>query len=105
MSSGTKGQRSTWNYSDTPSTSFVLRNQKFTGKIVLGRVKVFGEEVCHVDQCVNIGDCEFAVAYAVADPMEPHVNGFGSFLFYRISCNTDSARVITLEHCYPLAAD
>jgi hypothetical protein len=39
-------------------------------KIVLGRVKVFGEEICHVDQGVNIGDCEFAVASAVADPMD-----------------------------------
>jgi hypothetical protein len=44
-SSGIKGQRSSWTYSDTPSTSFVLRNQKFAEKIVLGRVKVFCEEV------------------------------------------------------------
>ncbi len=66
---------------------------------MLGRVKVFCEEVCHVDQCVNIGDCEFAVAHAVADPMESHVNGFESFLFDRISCNTDRARVITHKDC------
>ncbi len=74
-------QRSTWTYSDTPSTSVVLRDKKSTEKIVLGRVKVFGEEVCHVGQGVNVRDCEFAVAHAVANPMEPHVNDFESFLF------------------------
>ena len=46
-----------------------------------------------------VGDCEFAVVHAVADPLEPHVNGFGSFLFDRISCNSDRARIITHKHC------
>ncbi len=65
---------------------------------MLGRIKVFGEEVCDVDNCVNVGDCEFAVAHAVADPMESHINGFASILFDRISCNADRARIITHEH-------
>jgi hypothetical protein len=95
--SGTKGQRSTWIYSDTPSTSVVLRNQEFTGKFVLGRIKVFSEEVCDVDHGANVGDGEFAVAHAVADPMESHINGFGSLLFYRVRCNADRTRVITHE--------
>jgi hypothetical protein len=41
---------------------------------------VFGEVVSHVGGAAFPVDNELALADAVADPVEAHVNGFGAFL-------------------------
>ena len=44
-------------------------------------------------------DLKLALANSIADPVEPHVNGLGSFLFDRVVGDTGGGAVISSDRC------
>ena len=57
------------------------------------RVEILGEVVCYVILRFDVRYNELTLAYAIANPMESHVNYLGSFLLDRVRSNTDSTGI------------
>jgi hypothetical protein len=64
---------------------------------VMGRGVVLGEVVGQIVGTLAPVDVEVALSDPVANPVEPHVHGFGSALFDSAIGNAGSARVVRLD--------
>ncbi len=64
---------------------------------MMGWSVMFGEIIGIVVKAASPVDDEFAVGNAVFDPVETHVDGFGSALFDGVVGNSGSAGIIGLD--------
>jgi hypothetical protein len=60
---------------------------------------VFGEVIGVIVNASAPVDEKFAIFDAIADPVETHIDGFGSALFDGIICNSRCASIIGLNWC------
>ena len=58
------------------------------------RVEILGKAVCYVIRRFDIRYNKLALSYAIANPMELHVDGLGAFLLNRIRSDADSTGII-----------
>ena len=65
--------------------------------IVMGRRVVLCEVVTKVSAARFPINVKLALPGAVLDPIEAHIDGFGSFLFYCAVCETFCGRVADAE--------
>ena len=58
------------------------------------RVEILGKVVCYVIRRFDVRYNKLALSYAIANPMESHVDGLGAFLLNRIRSDADSTGII-----------
>ena len=58
---------------------------------------VFGRVVSKIVLCTFPVDVELFLLLSVSHPVETHIHGFGSALYYGVGEDTDSAFVVKLE--------
>ena len=64
---------------------------------MMGRIVVLGEIVTEVSASGFPINEKLALPGAVLDPIEAHINGFGSFLIYGAVCETFRVRVVDVD--------
>ena len=57
---------------------------------------VFGEVICPIVVARSPKNMKMALSYLVTDPIEAHVDGFGSFLLYGVIGNATGRAVVGL---------
>ena len=58
------------------------------------RVEILCKVVCYVIRRFDVRYNKLALSYAIANPMESHVDGLGAFLLNRIRSDADSTGII-----------
>ena len=69
---------------------------------VMGRRVVLGEIVTDVSAAEFPINEKLTLPGAVLDPIEAHIDGFGSFLLYGAICETFRGRVVNADWCWGL---
>ena len=64
--------------------------------LMMGGGVVFGEIVCPIAVAGSPKNVKMTLSYSVTDPIEAHVDGFGSFLLYGVIGNATGCAVVSL---------
>ena len=69
---------------------------------MLDRVEILCEVVCYVIRRFDVRYNKLALSYAIANPMESHVDGLGALLLDRIRSDADSTGIIAHDNSWRL---